>query len=341
MTYRKGKSAMIEQRARERWFRKSFTVASLAIVLAMARGAAAQDSSYPTQSIRILVGESPGGATDIIARIVAKNMTQELGQSVIVENRTGAAGSIASTVVANSHPDGYTLAVVSSSFAINPNFMKLSYNPKVDLVPISLLVRAPFLLVSSPTLKLSNVHDLLALAAEKHGTLTYASGGTYSSDHLAGVLFSSLSKQPMTHVPYRGAGPALVDVMAGHVAFQFASVLSATPLVAQGQLKALAVSSRTRLPDRPTLPTVAESGVPGYEALTWYGLVAPKGTPPDIVSKLSVAANKAVNEASVSKRLLGEGAEPVGSSGPEFGSFIAAQLVKFNSLVAIARQAQN
>lgn len=313
------------------WF-----AAAMSITLIAGATARAADNSYPVQPIRILVGESPGGATDIIARLVAKNMTRELGQSVIVENHTGAAGSIASTVVAHSRADGYTLAVVSSSYAINPSFMKLSYDPQTDLVPVSLLVRAPFLLVTSPSLKVGDVKALLALAAQKHGALTYASGGTDSSDHLAGVLFSSLSKQKMTHVPYRGAGPALIDVMSGQVAFQFASVLSATPFVRQGQLKALAVSSGTRLPSAPQIPTVAESGVPGYEALTWYGLVAPKGTPPDVIQKLTAAAHAAVNEASVRAQIVNEGAEPVGSSGPEFASFLANQLTKFHGLVSIA-----
>lgn len=333
---------MVSGWSRPRRFCTAFSV--LVAVLVASTGsqtANAQDAAYPSQSIRILVGESPGGATDIIARLVAKNMSHDLGQAVIVENHTGAAGSIASTVVAHSRPDGYTLAVVSSSYAINPSFMKLSYDPQADLVPVSLLVRAPFLLVTSPSLKVDNVKALLSLAAQKHGTLTYASGGTDSSDHLAGVLFSSLSKQPMTHVPYRGAGPALVDVMSGQVAFQFASVLSATPFVKQGQLKALAVSSKTRLSSAPQIPTVAEAGVPGYEALTWYGLVAPKGTPPDIVQKLTAAAHEAVNETSMRTQIVGEGAEPVGSSGPEFAEFLSDQLTKFKGLVSIANGAGN
>jgi tripartite-type tricarboxylate transporter receptor subunit TctC len=331
---------MVSRWSRSRRFRAALMV-SVSVLLAstVPHTASAQGDAYPNQSIRILVGESPGGATDIIARLVAKNMTRALGQSVIVENHTGAAGSIASTVVAHSRPDGYTLAVVSSSYAINPSFMKLSYDPQADLVPVSLLVRAPFLLVTSPSLKVDDVKALLSLAAQKHGTLTYASGGTDSSDHLAGVLFSSLSKQPMTHVPYRGAGPALVDVMSGQVAFQFASVLSATPFVKQGQLKALAVSSKTRLPSAPQIPTVAEAGVPGYEALTWYGLVAPKGTPPEIVQKLTAAAHEAVNEASMRKQIVDEGAESVGSSGPEFAAFLSSQLTKFKGLVSIANGA--
>lgn len=293
--------------------------------------------AYPDKPIRMLVGQAPGGGTDVVARLVAKEMTQTLGQSVVVENRTGAAGSIAASVVSNSAPDGYTVLLVSSSYAIDPNLMKLPFDPMKDLVPVSLLAQVPFLLVVNPKLPVKNVGDLLALAKQKQGSLTFASGGPDSSGHLAGVQLMNLSKIPMTHVPYRGAGPALVDVIAGQVDFMFASVLSATPLVKQGQLRAIAVSSDKRSASNPQLPTVAESGVPGYRSGSWYALLAPKNTPPAVLDKLQDAAAKAVHAKVVRDTLSLDGAEPVGSTRQEFQSFLAGEMDKFKKLVEMAR----
>jgi tripartite-type tricarboxylate transporter receptor subunit TctC len=302
-----------------------FTTATIA-------AAYAQAEAYPAHSIRVVVGQSPGGSTDVIARLVASRMADTLGQGVVVENRTGNAGSIAADYVAKSHPDGYTLLVVSSSFSINPALSRLPFDSQKDLAPVSLLAEAPFLLVANPAFAANNVGDLLALAAQKPGVLTYGSGGNGSSGHLAGALLAQLSNRDFIHVPYKGAGPALTDVMGGHIDFLFASVLSSFQAVNHGQLKALAVTSAKRSSALPAVPTVAESGVAGYEATTWYAVLAPAGTPGPVIDRVAAAAKAAVVAPNVRDVLRNDGAEPIGSTPAEFRVYLAAQLAKWSAL---------
>ncbi|HTI45571.1 MAG TPA: tripartite tricarboxylate transporter substrate binding protein [Casimicrobiaceae bacterium] len=294
-------------------------------------GVAAAD--YPEHSIRFEVGQAPGGSTDVVARLVARQIGEILGEPVIVENRTGNSGSIAADFVAKSKPDGYTMLVVSSSYSINPSLSNLPFDPKKDLAPVSLLAEAPFLLVVRPDFSAHNVDELLKLADAKHGALTYGSGGNGSSGHLAGALLSQLSRHEFTHVPYKGAGPALTDVIGGHIDFLFASVLSSSPFVHQGQLRALAVSGAKRSAALPSVPTVAESGVPGYSATTWYAILAPAGTPEPIVNRMSAAARTAMHAPAVVDVLRSDGAEPMGSTAAEFKSFLATQIDKWSALV--------
>jgi tripartite-type tricarboxylate transporter receptor subunit TctC len=296
----------------------------------------AATSDFPNKSIRMLVGQAPGGGTDIVARLISKQMTQSLGQSVVVENRSGAAGSIAAGVTAGSAPDGYTVLIVSSSYAINPSLMKLPFDPLKDLVPVSELAVVPFLLVVDPHLPVKNVADLLTLAKQRPAPLTFASGGPDSSGHLAGLLLSNLTKVPMTHVAYRGAGPALVDVMSGHVNFMFASVLSATPLIKQGSLRVIAISSEQRSDAMPQLPTVAESGVPGYSSGSWYGLLAPKGTPQDVIDRLAAAAAAAIKSPEVRAQISADGAIPIGGDGKTFQPFMVSEMKRFEGLVRMS-----
>jgi tripartite-type tricarboxylate transporter receptor subunit TctC len=305
-------------------------------VLQANTAANAATSDFPNKSIRMLVGQAPGGGTDIVARLISKQMTQSLGQSVVVENRSGAAGSIAAGVTAGSAPDGYTVLIVSSSYAINPSLMKLPFDPLKDLVPVSELAVVPFLLVVDPRLPVKNVADLLALAKQRPEPLTFASGGPDSSGHLAGLLLSNLTKERMTHVAYRGAGPALVDVMSGHVNFMFASVLSATPLIKQGSLRAIAVSSEQRSDAMPQLPTVAESGVPGYSSGSWYGLLAPKGTPQDVIDRLATAAAAAIKSPEVRAQISADGAIPIGGDGKTFQPFMVSEMKRFEGLVRMS-----
>jgi tripartite-type tricarboxylate transporter receptor subunit TctC len=293
----------------------------------------AQDT-YPVKPIRFIVGQSPGGATDMVARIVAAKMGEPLGQNIVVENRTGAAGSIAATTVARSAPDGYTLLVVSSSYAINPSLYKsLPFDPQKDLVPISLLAEAPFLLVVHPSVPARSVKDLIALAKAAPGTLTYGSGGNGSSGHLAGALFGHLAHIELSHVPYKGAGLALVDLIAGQITFTFASVLSATPHVKQGRLRVLAVTGPKRSQALPNVPTVAEAGVPGYATGSWYGLLAPAGTRAPIIDAIASAANKAMHAPDVRERLIADGAEPRGSSPAVFQKHMSAEMAKWKAVV--------
>jgi tripartite-type tricarboxylate transporter receptor subunit TctC len=246
---------------------------------------------------------------------------------VIVENRTGAAGSIGANFVAKSPPDGYTLLVVSSSYAINPSlYTNLPFDPVKDLAPVSLIAEAPFLLVIHPSLPVHSVRELVALAKAKPGQLNFASGGNGSSGHLAGELFKHLAGIDLVHVPYKGAGPALVEVMTGQVHMTFGSVLSSLQHVRSGRLCALAVTSAKRSAALPELPTVAEAGVKDYRRTTWYGLLAPAATSPSLVARISEEIRKAVTSDDVKKRILSDGAEPEGSSPREFQEFLAAEM---------------
>jgi tripartite-type tricarboxylate transporter receptor subunit TctC len=307
---------------------------ALALAVFNAESAVGQGSVYPEKPIRFVVGQAPGGATDVVARLVASKMTELLGQHIVVENRTGAAGSIAAATVAKSPPDGYTILVVSSSYSINPSlYSHLPFDPQKDLVAVSLLADAPFLLVVHPSVPVKSVKDLIAIAKAKPGLFTYGSGGNGSSGHLAGALFGSLAGLKLTHVPYKGTGPALIDVIAGQISFMFASVLSSLPHVKQQQLHVLAVTSAKRSSVLPQVPTVAEAGVPGYSTTTWYGLLVPAGTRAEIVGQLSDAANKAVTAPELRDQLLGDGAEPYGGLPAVFQKHLAAEMVKWRQLV--------
>jgi len=311
-------------------------IAFAVVATAFSAGALAQ-TDYPGKPVRFIVGQAPGGATDIIARLVGSKMHEALGQNVIVENRTGAAGSIGAASVAKSPPDGYTILVVSSSYAINPSlYSNLPFDPQKDLAPVSLLAEAPFLLVVHPSVPAKSVKELIALAKTKPGTLTYGSGGTGSSGHLAGALFEMGSRVNLTHIPYKGAGQALVDVVAGQITFMFASVLSATPQIKQGRLRVLGVTSSKRSRALPQVPTIAEAGVPGYATTTWYGLLAPAGTRQPVIDRLSAAAHKAVTSPELRDRMLSDGAEPIGSSPAEFQKHIATEMAKWRKVVQSA-----
>lgn len=297
---------------------------------ALAQGA----SGYPSKPVRFVVGQSPGGATDIVSRLIAQRLTEQLRQTVFVENRTGAAGSIGAAFVAKSAPDGYTALIVSSSYAINPSiYRELSFDPVKDFAPVSLIAEAPFLLVVHPSLPVRSVKELIAFIKARPGELNYASGGIGSSGHLAGELFRHLSKLDLVHVPYKGAGPARIDVMTGQVHMTFASVLSSLPHVKSRKLSALAVTSAKRSAATPDLPTMAEAGVRGYRRTTWYAALVPAATPPGIVGALSAEIRRAVQSPATRKRLLVDGAEPEGSSPQEFQEFLAAEIVAARDII--------
>ena len=309
-------------------------VCTTAIFIACAVGIArpAIGADWPSRPVRLEVGQAPGGSTDVVARLVAAQLSDILGKPVIVENRTGNSGSIAADYVAKSKPDGHTFLVVSSSYSINPSLSQLPFDPQKDLVPVSLLADAPFLLVVRPDSPARTVDDLLKLAQTKPGVLTYGSGGNGSSGHLAGALLSLLSRREFTHVPYKGAGPALTDLVGGHIDFLFASVLSSTPFVTQGQLRALGQSGPKRSAALPNIAAIAES-VPDYSATTWYAILAPAGTSDDIVNRMSAAAHTAMQSKAVVDVLRGDGAEPMGTTPGELKAFLAAQIDKWSALV--------
>jgi tripartite-type tricarboxylate transporter receptor subunit TctC len=310
-----------------------FVLASALLASGIALHAHAQ-SSYPSKPVRLIVGQAPGGATDVIARLVSSKLGEQMGQTVVVENRTGAAGSIGATFVAKSAPDGYNLLVVSSSYAVNPSlYTDLPFDPVKDLMPVSLIAEAPFVLVVHPSMPVRSVKDLVAFAKAKPGVLNYASGGNGSSGHLAGELFTYLANIKIVHVPYKGAGPALVDVIAGQVHMTFGSVLSSLGHVKNGRLRALGVTGGTRSAGAPELPTIAEAGVAGYQTTTWYGLLAPANTPAAIVNRLSEEMKKAIEAPDVKNRVLNDGADPRGSSPKQFQTHLAAEMKRAAEIV--------
>ena len=299
---------------------------------------AAVAQNYPTKPIRMVVGQAPGGATDVVSRLVAPRFGEHLTQPVVVENRTGAAGSIGATFVAKSPPDGYNLLAVSSSYAINPSLYKdLPFDPVKDLAPITLIAEAPFLLVVHPSMPVRSVKDLVAMAKARPGTLNFASGGNGSSGQLAGELFKYLAGIDLVHIPYKGAGPALVDVISGQVHMTFGSVLSTLGHVKNQRLRALGVTSEKRSAAAPDLPTIAEAGIKGYRRTTWYGLLAPAGTPAPVVTKLVAAMQKAVELPEIRNHLLGDGAEPVAGTPKQFQDFLALEMNHAREIILRAK----
>lgn len=289
---------------------------------------------YPEKTVRVVVSYSPGGATDIVARLVARKLTENMGRSFIVENVSGAGGVIGDSTVARSTPDGYTLLGTSSTFAINPAVRaKLPFDPIDGFAAIALVARSPFILVVHPSLPVKSVKELIALAKAEPGKLDYASAGQGTAVHLAVELFNSMAGVKMTHIPYKGSGVAIIDLLAGQVQLTFANVLSSRAYVQAGRLRALAVSSAKRSSVLPELPTASESGVPGYETGSWYGYLAPAGTPRPIVRWLNVEINNAIKSSDVSQRLASDGAEPAGGPPEEFGQFVAKEIARWRKVV--------
>ena len=291
-----------------------------------APGAVLAQTAYPSKPVRIVVGQAPGGATDLVARTLTGRLTEALGHSVIVDNRTGAAGSIGAGMVAKSAPDGYTLLLVSSSFAINPSlYSKLPFDPLKDLAPVILLAEAPFLLVVHPSLPVRSVADLVKLARAKPDALNYASGGTGSSGHLAGELFKGAAGVNMVHVPHKGAGPALTDTIAGQVDLTFASMISSLQHVRSSRLRALAVSSLTRFNSLPNVPTLDEVQ-PGYTStVDWFGFLGPAALPQPIVTRLNAEINKALNSPDIKGKFEAQSVQIIGGTPEEFAATMKSE----------------
>ena len=282
-----------------------------AAALLLANGALAQ--SFPSKPIRVVVPFPPGGGTDIVARTVTPKMAEILGQPFIIENRAGAGGNIGAEVVAKSPADGYTLLVASASTAINTTLFKnLSWDLSRDFTPVVLMVVNNHLLAAHPSLPASNVQELLALARAKPGAITYASYGPGSSAHLTAELFKLMAHVDLLHVPYKGAAPAVNDLLGGQVNIMFADVAALLPHIKSGKLKALGIASTKRFEGLPEVPTIAESGVPGFEAGGFLGLVAPAGTPPALINTLNAAGQKSLAIPEVRERLLALASPPVG-----------------------------
>jgi tripartite-type tricarboxylate transporter receptor subunit TctC len=291
-------------------------------------------AEYPTRTVRTIVSYAPGGATDIMARVVAQKLTESLGKSFVVDNQSGAGGVIGDALVARAAPDGYTLLATSSTFAINPAVVaKLPFDAIKNFAPIGLVAQAPFVLVVHPALPAKSVKDLIALAKSRPGNLDYASAGPGTAVHLATELFSSMAGISMTHIPYKGTGPALIDLLAGQVQLTFANILSAKPYVQSAKLRGLGVSSAKRSSALPELPTISEAGVPRYEVVSWYGWLAPAGTPQPIVQRLNREINKVISAPEVKNRIVANGAEPLGGTAEELGQRIGTEIARWRKVV--------
>jgi tripartite-type tricarboxylate transporter receptor subunit TctC len=306
-------------------------------LLACLACAGAQAQGFPSKPIRIVVPFPPGGGTDVVARTVAPTMSEALGQPVVVENRAGAGGNIGTEFVARSPADGYTLIVASASSAINTTLVKgLTWDLKRDFAPVALLVLNQHILAAHPSLRASNVRELIALAKEKPGQVTYASYGNGSSAHLAAELFKLMAGVDLLHVPYKGAAPAVNDLVGGQVNVMFVDVAAVLPHLKSGRLKALGIGSARRFEGLPDVPTISESGVPGFEAGGFLGLEAPAGTPAQAIAALNAAANKALARPEVHERFLALASVPVGGTPAQFGERIGVEIDKWAKVIRAA-----
>ena len=293
--------------------------------------------AYPAKAIRVIVPSSPGGGTDILARVIAARLTEAWGQQVVVENRAGAGQMIGIELAAKAAPDGYSLLMAASTLAINPvMYKKVPYDALRDFAPITQAAALPNILVAHPSLPVKNVKELVALAKARPGQLVYASAGHGTSPHLSFELFLYMTGTKMIHGPYKGTGPGAVDTVAGQVQLMMPNLLTALPHVKSGRLRALGVTSAKRSAGVPDVPTIAQAGVPGYEAIQWYGLLAPAGTPREIVTKLHGEIVKILAAPDTREKLSSDGAEPVGSTPEQFAAFIRAETEKWGKVVKAA-----
>jgi tripartite-type tricarboxylate transporter receptor subunit TctC len=305
------------------------------LLAAVATSAFAQ--GYPAKPAKVIVPYPPGGPTDIVARVVSQKLSEQTGQQFIVENRPGAGGNIGAEAVAKSPGDGYTLLVATTAHAINPSLFKsLGYNLTKDFAPVSQLTSGPLVIVANPSVPAKNVQELIALAKAKPGTLNYASSGNGQSTHLSAELFGTMAGIKMNHIPYKGSAPALTDVMGGQASLMFDTMLSAMPHVKNGKLKAIAVTSAARSPAAPDVPTVAESGLPGYEAIAWNGVLVPAGTPADVVARLNAELKKALDAPDVKDRFSAQGFGAAWNTREAFAKFLQSELDKWAKVVKVS-----
>ena len=297
--------------------------------------ALAHAQAWPAKPIKYVVPFAPGGTTDILARTIGEKLALALGQPVVIENKPGAGGGVGADFTAKAAPDGYTImGGTISTHAINASlYDKLPYDPVKDFVPITLLARVPNMLVVNPAVPAKNVTELIALLKANPNKYTFASSGNGTSQHLSGELFKAMAGVDMQHIPYKGSPPALQDVVGGQVTMTFDNITTALPLAKAGRLRALAVTTATRSAVAPEVPTLAESGLPGFEVGSWQGVFAPSGTPPDIVKRLNTEIVKILNLPDVKEKLTGLGAEPVGNTSEEFSAMVKSEVVKWAEVV--------
>ena len=315
-----------------RWVRFAF------LLLATFPGVVQGQAEYPARPVRIVVPSPPGGGTDIVARVLAQHFSKGLGQPFFVENKPGAGNMIGIEFVARAPADGYTVLFVASTLALNSVlYKKVPYDPVRDFTPITLAATAPNVLIVNTALPVQSLAELIALAKKKPGALSYGTPGIGTSPHLSMELLKSMAGIDIQHVPYRGTAAAVTDVIGGQIAATFANALTAKPQVDSGRVRALAVSGPKRIEALPAVPPVAEAGVPGYEAMQWYGMVAPAGTPAPVVARLNAEAVRALQSDEMKEKLALDGAQPVGSSPAEFAALIRSELDKWTRVARAAK----
>ena len=295
------------------------------------------DGAYPARPVRLITPSSPGSGVDIVARIYAQKMTGQLGQQLIVDNRAGAGANLGAEIAAKAPPDGYALFIATPAHAINSSlYSRLNYDLQRDFSPVSLITTGQYIIVVHPSLPVKNVKELVALARARPGALSYASGGPGNATHLSVELFNTMAGTRMLHVPYKGSGPALVDIVSGQVQLMFANLTAGLPHVKAGRLRAVATSGAKRSTTTPNLPTVSESGVPGYVVTSYYGILAPVGTPKDIIARLNAETVTAMRAAEMRERLAGEGADPASSTPEQFAAFLRGEIDQWAKVVKAA-----
>jgi tripartite-type tricarboxylate transporter receptor subunit TctC len=308
-----------------------------AALAAAAAGAAFAQAGYPGKPVRLVVPSSAGGGTDIVARIIAPDLSKRLGQQVVIDNRPGAGTMIGIEVAAKSPPDGYTLLMGLSTLAINSAlYKKVPYDPQRDFAPITQAVSSASIIVVHPSIPVKSVKELIAFSRARPGQLNYASAGTGTYPHMTMELFLSMAKLKMVHIPYKGTGPAMIDMVAGQVATMAATILTGMPQIRAGRLRPLGITSAARSSIVPDIPTVAEAGLPGFESVQWYGMLAPARTPKDIVNRLHAEATAVLKQPEIKARLAADGADLVASTPEEFTRYIQSELVKW---AKVAREA--
>ena len=313
--------------------RMRFLLLVAASLLAALAGPAFAQADYPNRPIRLIIPFPPGGSNDVVGRVIAQHLGESLGKQIIVDNRAGAGGVIGTEVASKAAPDGYTLLGISLAHAVNPWLYKLPYDPIKAFAPIGIMGKGPVVLSVNPSLPVPSVKELVALAKSKPGDLQYASAGVGSFQHLSAELFKLTAGVDILHIPFKGGGPAMTDVMGGHTKVLFSSLVQTTPHIKSGKLRALAVGGTERSPVLPDLPTVAEAGVPGYASENWWGIVAPAGTPAPIIERLYQALTQAQDNPEAKKYFDAEGAAIVKMSTAAFGQFMVSEMDKWQRVV--------
>jgi tripartite-type tricarboxylate transporter receptor subunit TctC len=297
-------------------------------------GAAGAQEAYPSRPVRFILPFPPGGGTDILGRLVAERLSAGLGQPVVTENRGGAGGNVGAEAAAHSAPDGYTIVLVAPSLAISPSlYSKLNYDPVKDLAPVSLVATVPNVMITNPSVEAKNLQEFIALALARPGAMNYGSGGAGTSNHLAGELFNIVTGAKLVHVPYKGVNLAMQGVLAGEIHLVFIGIPAALPHIKAGRLRALALVASQRSPALPEVPTAAEAGLKDFEVTTWYGVMAPAGTPRPIVTRLNAELGKIMHTADVKERLAGMATDPLTSTPEEFAAYLKQEIAKWGDVV--------